>query len=399
MTSEKERKRRKMAKIVVAMDSFKGSMSSLEAGYAVKRGIERVYGETEEIVIKPVADGGEGTTQAVTAGLGGELVSVQVTGPLGTQTEASYGILEEQKLAVMEMAEAAGITLVEPSALDPASATTYGVGEMILDAVDRGCRNFILGIGGSATTDGGVGMLSALGYEFLDAGGEPVPPGAGSLDQIVRICGDKVPKVLKECRFRVACDVKNPLLGEQGAVYIYGPQKGVKEEEKLIFDRKMAHYADQTAAFTGKDLREEEGAGAAGGLGFAFLSYLNASLEPGISLILDILGLEEEIKDADLVITGEGRMDMQTAMGKVPVGIAGLAGTYGCGVLAFAGGVTRDAVKCNEAGIDAFFPIVRGISTLEEAMKKENALLNLEDTVEQVFRVISMKKGRPADEG
>lgn len=381
-----------MAKIIIAVDSFKGSMDSLEAGHAVRRGIRRVCNKETQIIVKPVADGGEGTVRAVTEGLHGKYISVNVTGPSGTETDAVYGIIKERKLAVMEMAEAAGITLVDRSMLNPASATTYGVGEMILDAVKRGCRDFILGIGGSATTDGGVGMLSALGFEFLDDEGKPVLPGAFFLDHIETICSDRVPEELRACRFRVACDVKNPLLGEQGAVYVYGPQKGIKEEEREIYDRKMAHYAEKTFAFTGKDMRMEEGAGAAGGLGFALLSYLDAVLEPGISLVLDILGLEEEIRTADLVITGEGRMDAQTAMGKVPVGIAGLAKKYGCGVLAFAGGVTRDAAVCNEAGIDAFFPIVRGVTTLDEAMNRENAVANMEDAAEQVFRVFSMKK-------
>lgn len=378
-------------KIVVAMDSFKGSMDSLEAGYAVKRGIERVCKEDTKILVKPVADGGEGTMQAVTAGLGGEIVSAEVTGPLGTKVQASYGIVKERGLAVMEMAEAAGITLMEPSMLDPVSATTYGVGEMILDAVRRGCRDFIFGIGGSATTDGGAGMLSALGYEFLDENKKPIPLGAGALDRIREIRMDRVPKVLKQCRFRTACDVENPLLGPRGAVCVFGPQKGIKESEIELFDQKMAHYADQTAAFAGKDMRMQPGAGAAGGLGFALLSYLNAVLEPGISLVLRILGLEEEIRTADLVITGEGRMDAQTAMGKVPVGVAKLAKKYGCSVVALAGGVTRDAGKCNEAGIDAFFPIVRGVSTLEEAMKKEQAMANMEDTAEQVFRLLLLR--------
>lgn len=380
-----------MAKIVVAVDSFKGSMDSLEAGYAVKRGIERVCADRAEILVRPVADGGEGTMRAVTSGLGGEFVSARVTGPLGAKVSAVYGIVKESGLAVMEMAGAAGITLVDRSLLDPARATTYGVGEMILHAVRLGCREFLLGIGGSATTDGGVGMLSALGYEFLDDRGCVIPPGAAALDQIQSIRADKVPEVLKDCRFRVACDVENPLLGEQGAVYVYGPQKGVREEERELFDRKMAHYAEKTCAFTGKDMRLQPGAGAAGGLGFALLSYLDAKLEPGISLVLGILGLEEEIRTADLVITGEGRMDAQTAMGKVPVGIAKLAKKYGCCVLAFAGGVTRDAVRCNEAGIDAFFPIVRGVSTLEDAIQKECAAANMEDAVEQVFRLLAMK--------
>ena len=382
-----------MKKIVIAVDSFKGSMSSLEAGAAVAAGIRNSgrHAADFEIVIKPVADGGEGTTEALVAGLGGEYAFVNVTGPLGNSVTARYGLIQSENLAVMEMAEAAGITLLKQSELNPAQATTYGVGEMILDAVKKGCREFIVGIGGSATTDGGVGMLMALGYEFLDEEGKLIRQGMQALDEIVKISDEKVPLEVKECHFKVACDVKNPLLGENGAVYVYGSQKGVKEYEKEMFDRKMEHYADRTIEFTGKDMRMAEGAGAAGGLGFAFLSYLNADLESGISIVLEALKMEEEFEDADIVITGEGRMDAQTAMGKVPVGIAKLAKKHGCRVIAFAGGVTRDAVKCNEAGIDAFFPIVRGVTTLEEAMKKENAVKNMEETVEQVFRLLGIQ--------
>lgn len=393
-----------MKKIVIVIDSFKGSMSSLEAGAAAAAGIRNSIkakmtdigtgknnqsGTSDmEIVIKPIADGGEGTTEALVAGLNGEFVDVNVTGPLGNPITARYGMIPKEKLAVMEMAEAAGITLLELSELAPERATTYGVGEMILDAVEKGCREFIVGIGGSATTDGGVGMLMALGYEFLDKEGKNIRPGIQALDEIAVISDEKVSADVKKCHFKVACDVKNPLLGENGAVYIFGSQKGVKDWEKESFDQKMKHYADWTAEFTGKDMRMFEGAGAAGGLGFAFLSYLNADLESGIEIVLDTLKIEKEFEDADIVITGEGRMDAQTAMGKVPVGIAALAKKSGCRVIAFAGGVTKDAVKCNEAGIDAFFPIVRGVTILEDAMKKENAVRNMMESVEQVFRLI-----------
>ena len=374
-------------KVVIAMDSFKGSMSSMEAGNAAKAGIRKAC--AADIVVKPLADGGEGTTEALVEGLGGEFISVEVTGPLGGKTMARYGILGDGKTAVMEMAEASGIILVKPEELDPKRATTYGVGEMIMDAVNRGCREFIIGIGGSATSEGGVGMLQALGYEITDAEGKPVEPGLAGLDQIASISAGHIPETLKECRFSIACDVKNPLCGENGAVYVYGPQKGVMEEEKQVFDEKMKHFADKTKEFTGADCRMEEGAGAAGGLGFAFLSYLpNVELKPGIDIVLDAVGLEEEVKDADIVITGEGRLDFQTAMGKVPVGVARLAKKYGARVFAFAGGVTKDAGECNQAGIDAFFPIVRGVTTLEEAMDAENAIENMILSVEQVFRAI-----------
>ena len=386
-------------KVVIAIDSFKGSMSSMEAGRAAKAGIERARGAdgierargADRIVVKPLADGGEGTTEALVEGLGGEYVTVWVTGPLGEKTEARYGILGDKRTAVLEMAEASGIILIKREELDPPRATTYGVGEMILDAVGRGCRELIIGIGGSATSDGGAGMLQALGYEFLDSDGNSIRPGIRDLDRIVSITAKHVPEVLKACHFRIACDVKNPLCGENGAVYVFGPQKGVKEEEKQNFDEKMKHFADKTQEFTGADHRMAEGAGAAGGLGFAFLSYLpNAELQSGIDIVLDAIQLEQEVKDADIVITGEGRLDFQTAMGKVPVGVARLAKKHGAKVLAFAGGVTKDAGECNAAGIDAFFPIVRGVTTLDEAMVPENARENMELSVEQVFRALSV---------
>lgn len=375
-------------KVVIAIDSFKGSLSSMEAGNAAKAGIRRAC--SADIIVKPLADGGEGTTEALVEGLGGRYVSAEVTGPLGEKTNARYGILGDGQTAVLEMAEAAGITLVDREELDPHRATTYGVGEMILDAVKRGCRRFIIGIGGSATTEGGVGMLQALGYGITDEDGKPVRHGIRDLDQITRISMENVPEVLKECQFQIACDVKNPLCGETGAVWVYGPQKGVREEDKHIFDRKLQHFAEKTAEYTGTDHRLTEGAGAAGGLGFAFLSYLpNVELRPGIDIVIEATGLEQEIKDADLVITGEGRLDFQTAMGKVPVGVARLAKRYGIKVLAFAGSVTKDAAECNSAGIDAFFPIVRGVTTLEEAMDPENAKENMALCVEQVFRAFA----------
>lgn len=374
-------------KIVIAIDSFKGSMSSMEAGHAAKAGIEKCH--DAEIIVKPLADGGEGTTEALIEGLGGTYVSVDVTGPLGGKVRAKYGIFEDGKTAVLEMAEASGITLVKREEPDPSKATTYGVGEIILDAIRRGCREFIVGIGGSATSEGGVGMLQALGHEILDEDGKQVRTGLRDLDRIASISGKNVPKELGECRFRIACDVKNPLCGENGAVWVFGPQKGVREEEKVLFDKKMEHFADKTREYTGRDCRLEEGAGAAGGLGFAFLSYLpHAELKSGIDIVLDAIQLEQDVKDADIVITGEGCMDFQTAMGKVPAGVARLAKKYGVKVLAFAGGVTKDAGVCNGVGIDAFFPIVRGVTTLDEAMDKENAKENMTLSVEQVFRAI-----------
>ncbi|MGX8714469.1 MAG: glycerate kinase [Lachnospiraceae bacterium] len=374
-------------KVVVAIDSFKGSLTSMQAGFAAKEGIEKVC--NANVVVKPLADGGEGTTDALIEGLGGRMIELSVTGPMGTKVKAAYGILSDGKTAVMEMAQAAGIILVDRKELNPWKATTVGVGEMILDATARGCREFMIGIGGSATTEGGIGMLSALGYQFLDEAGNILEPVFSSLDKIASINESKVPAVLKDCYFQIACDVTNPLCGEHGAVYVFGPQKGVKPEKKEIMDQMMSQYAKSIAGFTGSDNSTVPGTGAAGGLGFAFLSMVpNVTLKSGIQIVLEAIELEKELADADIVITGEGRLDFQTAMGKAPVGVAQLAKRYGCTVLAFAGGVTDDAGECNFHGIDAFFPIVRGVCTLDEAMNTETARKNMSLSVEQVFRLL-----------
>lgn len=374
-------------KIVIAIDSFKGSLTSIDAGNTIKSSILKIKPDAD-IVVKPLADGGEGTTDALIEGLAGKKINVTVTGPFGTPVDAYYGILPETNTAVMEMAQAAGITLISEKEKNPLNATTYGVGEMILDACERGCKNFIIGIGGSATNDGGLGMLKALGYEFLDANGDDIGEGAKALSLIQEINDKNVSPLLDSCHFRIACDVTNPLYGPNGATYIYGPQKGVTKEQLSFLDNSMKHYADSSFDFLGIDHANTPGAGAAGGMGFAFLSYLNALLIPGIELIMEAVNLENDIKDADIVITGEGRLDHQTAMGKAPVGVARLAKKYDTKVIAFAGSVTDDAGACNTAGIDAFFPIVRGIISLEDAMNPENAKRNLFATVEQVFRIL-----------
>lgn len=374
-------------KIVVAIDSFKGSLSSMEAGNAIKEGIFRVKPHAE-VIVKPLADGGEGTTDAILNGAGGEKINLTVTGPMGKPVDTYYGYLPETKTAVIETAAASGITLVLDSEKNPMLATTYGLGEMIKHAVLKGCKDFVIGLGGSATNDGGIGMLTALGYEFMDKDGRNIGQGGKALEKVAYISNKHVLKELENCHFEVACDVNNPLCGINGATYVFGPQKGVSDEMKAILDEGMKNYARVSNEFTTKKCDEEKGAGAAGGLGFAFLEYLNAELIPGIELVLNALRLEEEIIDADYVITGEGRMDFQTAMGKVPVGLAKLAKKYNKKVIAFAGSVTREARECNKVGIDAFFPIVRGVTTLEKAMYPEQAKENLMDTVEQVFRLL-----------
>lgn len=374
-------------KIVVAIDSFKGSLSSMEAGNAIKEGILRVKPHAK-VLVKPLADGGEGTTDAILKGAGGEKINLTVTGPMGKPVDTYYGYIHETKTAVIEAAAASGITLVLDSEKNPMLATTYGLGEMIKHAVLKGCKDFVIGLGGSATNDGGIGMLSALGYEFMDKDGNSAGQGGKALEKVAYISDKHVMKELVNCHFKVACDVNNPLCGVNGATYVFGPQKGVKDEMKAILDEGMKNYARVSNEFTGKKCDAGKGAGAAGGLGFAFLEYLNAELIPGIELVLNTLRLEEEIIDADYVITGEGRMDFQTAMGKVPVGLAKLAKKYNKKVIAFAGSVTREAKECNKAGIDAFFPIVRGVTTLEEAMSLEQAKENMMDAVEQVFRLL-----------
>ncbi len=377
-------------KIVIAIDSLKGSLSSMEAGHAIEQGIRNVLPETK-VLVKPLADGGEGTTEALVEGLGGDMVQVQVHGPLETPVNAAYGVIRESNTAIMEMAAAAGIILVGKDKR-PLDATTYGVGEMIHDAITRGCREFIIGIGGSATNDGGIGMLTALGYEFLDAEGKPAGIGAGALYKVAKICDDKVMPELKDCHFRIACDVTNPLCGENGSTYIYGPQKGVTVELRDELDHAMGAYAQVVKAYNGTDYAKTPGAGAAGGLGFAFLSFLSGELLPGIELVLNAVEMDKAMEGADLVFTGEGRLDYQTAMGKAPVGIAKMAKKHGAKVIALAGAVIEGAQECNEQGIDAYFPILRQVVTLDEAMDPATARKNMVETTEQVMRLVAAVK-------
>lgn len=373
-------------RVLIAIDSFKGSMSSMEAGQAAADGIRAVYPEAELEVV-PLADGGEGTVAALTEGMGGYRRSVCVTGPLGRPVQCDYGILPRTGTAVIEMAGAAGLTLLKKEECNPLLTTTRGVGEVICDALAQGCRHFIVGIGGSATNDGGIGMLQALGFAMLDREGKQVPPGARGLEALARISDAQVPPVLRQADFRVACDVKNPLCGKNGCSAVFGPQKGADPLMVRQMDEWMERYGVLAAAHVPSAAAQAEGAGAAGGLGFAFLTFLGADLVPGIQLILEETGMEERIRRADLVVTGEGRLDGQTAMGKAPMGIAALAGKFQKPVLAFAGGVTEGAKECNEKGIAAFFPIVRGAVSLEEAMERENARQNMRATAEQVFRL------------
>ncbi|MDO5520614.1 MAG: glycerate kinase [bacterium] len=378
-------------KVVVAIDSLKGSLTSLEAGFAIQEGIHKVN-PSDEVIIRPLADGGEGTVEALVKGMNGSPQSVMVTGPLGEPVNCEYGIINHSKTAIIEMSGAAGITLIPDNKRNPLETTTYGVGEVIKDAIKKGCRRFIVGIGGSATNDGGMGMLQALGYDFLDQNGSPVPFGAKGLQVLDRISDENVIKELAECEFHIACDVTNPLCGTNGCSAIYGPQKGATPTMIMEMDRWLAYYAALAKEKYPKADAKFPGTGAAGGMGFAFLTFTNAVLESGIQLVLKETNLEEYVKDADLVITGEGRLDGQTAMGKAPIGVAQLAKKHNKPVLAFAGCVTQDAKACNQTGIDAYFPILRSLSSLEEALQPDTAKRNMTDTVEQVFRLLAVKE-------
>ena len=374
-------------RVVVAIDSFKGSMSSLEAGEAISNGIKKAHKDTE-VEIRPLADGGEGTVEALSIGMGGGLINVDVTGPVGRKVNAVYGIVDSSKTAIIEMSQAAGITLVSGDEKNPLYTTTFGVGELIKDAINKGCRHFVVGIGGSATNDCGIGMLQALGYEFLDKEGKQVGFGAIGVRDTVSIRDENVIKELSECYFRVACDVNNPLCGDLGCSAIYGPQKGATKEMVADMDGWLKNYSKIVKEKYPDADCEYPGTGAAGGLGYAFFNFTNSKLESGIKIVLDETKLEEYVKDADIVVTGEGRLDHQTVMGKAPVGVANIAKKYNKKVIAFSGSVTEDAGVCNEHGIDAFFPILRRIVTLEEAMQTDTAKKNLTDTAEQVFRLL-----------
>jgi len=366
-------------KIVVAMDSFKGSLTSFDAGHAVHRGIEKAAlhasRDVPHVRVLPLADGGEGTVTAMIRGLGGVYRTIKVRGPLKAQVEAIYGIvpsMDGTPAAVIEMAAASGLWLVPEKDRNPLNTTTYGVGELILHAISQGCRQFLIGIGGSATNDGGIGMLAALGVEFRDEQGRETGLCGKDLIYITSVRTNKKHPLLEECSFRVACDVNNPLCGPQGAAFVYGPQKGASPQDIMLLDRGLANLADVSARMappvTGlRDNRDVPGTGAAGGLGYAFVQYLNGKLEPGIDMVMDAVGLEEEIRDAALVITGEGRMDSQTAMGKAPMGVARLAKKYDKKVLAFCGSISPGTWTPENRYFDVCIPVTPPGASLERA--------------------------------
>ncbi|WP_435172013.1 glycerate kinase [Paenibacillus glycanilyticus] len=368
-------------KIVIAPDSFKGSLSAASAAEAIAQGIRRCVPDAG-IVKLPIADGGEGTLDSLLAATGGERITVIVTGPLGASVSASYGIIEQT--AVIEMAEASGLCLLTEEQRNPALTTTYGTGELIRHALDRGCRRFLLTVGGSATNDGGTGMLQALGMRLLNRQGNPVSPGGGSLADIATIDDSLWDPRIAESSFVIATDVQNPLIGEQGASSVFGPQKGASPETVDLLEHGMTAWADLIEAKTGIRLHERPGTGAAGGLCGAYLAFFPASVRRGIDVVLEHVRLEEHLDGADLVITGEGRIDHQTSSGKAPMGVSQLAKKHGVPAIALAGSVGSGIDVLHAEGISSVHSIMNTPMTLQEAM--ERAPILLEQSAEQVIR-------------
>ncbi|NLT95326.1 MAG: glycerate kinase [Clostridia bacterium] len=376
-----------MKKIVIAPDSFKGSMSAMEVCDAVEKGIRAVL-PTAAIVKVPMADGGEGTVETLVKATNGKIVKINVLDPLGNEVESKFGILGDGRTAVIEMALASGLTMVPLEKRNPLVTTTYGTGQLIKGALDYGCREFIIGIGGSATNDGGVGMAQALGVKFLDKNGQEIGFGGGSLRDLEHIDLGSIDPRIKESNFKVACDVDNPLCGPKGASYVFGPQKGATPEMVKILDENLLHLAEVINRDVGVKVENEPGAGAAGGLGAGLMAFCNARLKRGVELVIEATGLEEKIKGADLVITGEGQMDFQTAHGKTPYGVAQVAKKYNIPVVALVGSIGSGVDILYEKGIDAVFSITQGPMSLEECMKNGNLLL--EKTAGNIMRLLSI---------
>ncbi|WP_435307933.1 glycerate kinase family protein [Sebaldella termitidis] len=378
-------------KVVAAVDSFKGSMTSLEVAAAFEKGVKKVYKDAEFIKI-PLADGGEGTVKALIDNLDGKMVNIKVKDPLMRDIDSFYGISGDGKTAVIEMAAASGLPLLSPDERNPLKATTFGTGELIKDALEKGCREFIIGIGGSATNDAGTGMLSALGYIFLDENGNELEPNGENLINIKSFKDDKVMKEVSEAKFLIACDVDNPFYGTNGAAHVYGKQKGATGDIIKILDDGMRNFSNVIEKIKKTDISNISGAGAAGGLGGAFTAFFNSELKPGIDIITEKIELENKINGSDYVITGEGRIDFQSAMGKTPSGVAKLAKKYGIPVIAIGGSVDDEIGNIYDCGITAAFSIIDSPMTLGEAMDTKNAQRLVEKTAEQIFRLIKQNK-------
>ncbi|ABL00513.1 glycerate kinase [Pelobacter propionicus] len=377
-------------RIIIAPDSYKGSLSAVEVAEAMARGIVSVFPDAE-IVSLPVADGGEGTVEALVAATSGRFVCQEVSGPLGEPVMARWGILGDGATAVIEMAAASGLPLVAPERRNPLRASTCGTGELIRAALDAGLRRLIVGIGGSATNDGGAGMARALGVRFLDADGTELPEGGAALARLARVDLDGLDPRLVETSLQVACDVTNPLCGENGASVIYGPQKGATPEMVRELDRALEHYSQVVEQAIARNVSDQAGSGAAGGLGAGLRYFTNASLLPGVKIVLDAVGFAEALKTADLVITGEGCSDAQTAHGKAPLGVARLARNGGVPVICLSGGLGAGAEQLLEHGIDALLGIVSCPMPLEDCMARAAELV--ETATSRVCRLLRVGRG------
>lgn len=354
-------------KILIAPDSFKGSLTAIEVCKASEKGIKIVKPDCEVITL-PIADGGEGTLEAMSYATEGKVITKTVTNPIGEKVESKYTISGDGKTAILEMAKASGLYLIPKEKRNPYYTTTYGVGELIIDALDKGCRKFIVGIGGSATNDGGIGMLQALGFKFVDITGNELKRGGLAIKDLHHIEVDGRDKRLDKCTFKIACDVDNTLCGEKGASFVFGPQKGATPDMVKVLDANLQHYAKIIERDLGKKVLNIKGGGAAGGLGTAFVGFLGAQLVSGVELILDSLNFNEQLKGVDLVITGEGQIDEQTAYGKVPMGVAKRAKAQGIPVVAIVGSIGGDVSNLYDLGLDSIISIVNKPMTLEEAM-------------------------------
>jgi glycerate 2-kinase len=373
--------------IVLAPDSFKESMTAKEACEAMERGIKKVNSNISCVHV-PMADGGEGTMQSLVDGTNGKVYSLEVVGPLGNEVESQYGILGDGEVGVLEMASASGIHLVSLEQRNPLITTTYGTGQLIKACLDHGVKKLLIGIGGSATNDGGAGVVQALGGRLLDKQGNELGFGGGELGKLHAIDLTNFDSRLKEVVIEVACDVNNPLCGERGASNVYGSQKGATKEMIGILDDNLKHYADIIKKQLGKDVLEEPGAGAAGGLGAGLMAFLNGTLKKGIEMVIEYSGLEEQVKDADMVWTGEGSIDFQTQYGKTPLGVAEVAKKYNKPVIALAGRIGEGTDILYGMGIDSIFGIMKGAVPLEEALVKGQE--NIEKTAENVIRLMNL---------
>lgn len=376
-------------KIIIAPDSFKESLSALEAADAIERGFTSVFPDADYRKL-PMADGGEGTVQSLVDATNGSIVDQVVTGPLGEPVEAFFGMLGDGKTAVIEMAAASGLHLVPVEKRNPLVTTTKGTGELITAALDAGAERLIIGIGGSATNDGGAGMIQALGGRLLDESGREIGPGGGALSQLASIDVSGLDPRIHQVKLEVACDVDNPLTGPRGASAVFGPQKGATDDMVRVLDQHLTHFADVAEKALGTTFRETEGAGAAGGLGWSLLAFLHADLKRGIDIVLEAVDFENEVQDADLVITGEGRIDSQTIYGKTPIGVAKAAKSYDVPIIGIAGSISRDSDAVYQHGIDALFSIVPGAVPLEDAF--EHAAEYMERTARDIAASIKLAK-------